>query len=263
MKEFTYRLVFLVGLILFLYSFIGYFTTAPDNRENYLSGREFHVIAPWIGAWVLFVLYISVFAFYHFLVNKPRPSLYWLPILLFPAIGSYIYLERFIVPAGLLTNPAWRFRPRQHMADDEIARTSIRRLAAALCDYMLFLNLSVFFTIMYGTRSYLGTIVLADRNALPLVVAWFCYFPLAEFLFGCTLGKLCLGLRVVHGDGSKVSMAGAIRRHSIDLIDFIFFLLICFVRVREGGELPRRLGDYWGHTWVVLNNTKRRLNVNE
>jgi uncharacterized RDD family membrane protein YckC len=260
MKRYLYRIGYFLGLALFSYDLWTYSSRPSVGRELYLNGREHIAMSLWEGVWVIFVVYITLFSLYHFIVNRQKPILLWLAVVLVPVIGAYFYFEKFIVKAGLLYPPVWRFKLSRELTDKEIARTSIRRFGAAFFDYGLFLSVALAFAFIFGTANSHGAIAVRDKQALPVVIVWFAYFPLAEFFFGSTLGKGIFGLKVVHGDGSNVSMVASLRRHAVDFFDVFFFVFICFVRVIGSGRLPRRLGDYWGHTWVVLKREKAETN---
>src|SRR6266849_2919603 len=74
------------------------------------------------------------------------------------------------------------------------------------------------------------------------------YFLLLELLFGGTLGKLGVGLRVASDDGTRASAIAVVKRNILRPIDFFF--LIGALPVLFGGR-EQRFGDMWAHTKVL------------
>lgn len=92
--------------------------------------------------------------------------------------------------------------------------------------------------------------------ALSLFAATAAYWIFTEWLFGGTIGKLLLGLRVVSVDGRKCSFTQSLKRNLLRIIDFIVFYLIAFITAKLT-PLRQRLGDQWARTIVVQQ--KREL----
>jgi uncharacterized RDD family membrane protein YckC len=91
----------------------------------------------------------------------------------------------------------------------------------------------------------------------PIVQAWeggaavfyIVYTALAEMLWGRTLGKLAMGLRVANLDGSRVTVRAAALRNVLRLVDLtlaLFPLIMVFL-----SPLRQRIGDVAAGTLVV------------
>ena len=76
------------------------------------------------------------------------------------------------------------------------------------------------------------------------------YYIALEGLFGPTLGKRLLGLRVVKTDGAAMDWPAAISRNVLRLVDGLVFYLLGAVLVWLSPH-RQRLGDRVAHTVVV------------
>ena len=251
-KPILYRTLFLTGLFVFVYSVLHPIFIPSEEYAKFLDSNLYNASTFYTGVWVLFNTYLLVYSLYNFATFSPRPAPYWLIVLLIPVFGTSTYFEKFIIQRGLLTNPAWKLNPIPDIKPDEIIRTSSRRAGAALLDYVIICTFGGWMILALGSWTNPTQKTLAGWEAWYVVLGWTIYFPIAEFLFGRTLGKWLFGVKVVIGNGTKVTFVGAIRRRLLDPLDFLYFTLFSLVRVRSHNVLPRRLGDYWGHTWVVL-----------
>jgi uncharacterized RDD family membrane protein YckC len=83
-----------------------------------------------------------------------------------------------------------------------------------------------------------------------LIGGWFIFMPLAEGIFGCTLGKKLLGLLVVNLEGRKVSLSAAFIRHLADCVDFLGGGLVGVIVVRAT-RYHQRIGDILARTRVI------------
>jgi uncharacterized RDD family membrane protein YckC len=90
-------------------------------------------------------------------------------------------------------------------------------------------------------------------SVLDFVLGFFnfaLYFTLFEWLFGASLGKLIMGLRVVKEDGAPCGPGGAIVRALFRYIDGLIFGLIAHNSMKKT-PLNQRLGDHSAKTVVV------------
>jgi uncharacterized RDD family membrane protein YckC len=76
------------------------------------------------------------------------------------------------------------------------------------------------------------------------------YHWFAEGIGGTSLGKLCLGLRVVHFDGRSCEFFPAFKRSLAYFMDALFFGLIAWESMKKS-ILRQRYGDVWANTVVV------------
>ena len=195
-----------------------------------------------------------IFSIYDILFCHKDSIFKWLAILMVPIVGVYIYFEkvlRFGIISQMRIN---KLNPKPEITEQEIKATMLRRAGAAFTDYIIVTQFVYWFIMLNGQANGQGGKSVAGGDAFYILAFWFLYLPFAEFAFGRTLGKWIFGVKVVRGDGSKVNFISAMRRRSIDLVDLIVFLFI-FVRVGSAVTIPRRLGDYWGHSWVVRSKS--------
>jgi uncharacterized RDD family membrane protein YckC len=138
------------------------------------------------------------------------------------------------------------------------AATISRRFAAVLLDSIIvFFPIGFLMGLMsgggYAERgdgyANAGVTVGADVQ-LFFVFIGLCYYALAEGMFGQTLGKRIVGIRVVDEDGSHLGFGAAVVRNLLRLVDGLFFYLVgaLFAFSSPRGQ---RLGDRAAHTVVV------------
>jgi uncharacterized RDD family membrane protein YckC len=96
-----------------------------------------------------------------------------------------------------------------------------------------------------------------NLNGLPALaimflaaVAFFLYLVLFEGVFGTTVGKLFLGLRVKNVDGSRCSFGQALVRNLLRIVDAFPLYLVGLISTLVT-EKKQRVGDLAAHTIVV------------
>jgi uncharacterized RDD family membrane protein YckC len=76
------------------------------------------------------------------------------------------------------------------------------------------------------------------------------YHSLTEGMFGASLGKLILQLRVVDENGGPITIPKAILRNLGYFIDALFFGYVAYSSMKDS-DLNQRFGDKWAHTVVA------------
>jgi len=208
------------------------------------------------GAFLLSYPYLVVFPIVDvFLKKRSKAVLLISMVVALPLLGPYIYFEKYIFKTyfGRTEDSS---RALDHNRLPQVPPEVLwRRALAAIIDYGVFFMILFAHIRTYGTKIDDNTwVVTGLGNTLFYFVVWFAYFPAAEGIWGRTLGKACLGLRVVADKGGRVSFGAAIKRHLLDFIDLIYFGTVAIAVTSRG--TPRRLGDRWAHTLVVLKGAK-------
>jgi uncharacterized RDD family membrane protein YckC len=96
----------------------------------------------------------------------------------------------------------------------------------------------------------------AELTGVPFlvaVVAWLAYMTLAEATVGASLGKLLVGVRVRRADGGRSTVAAAVIRNLVRLIDALPYFIPYLVGGVAVARSPQRqrLGDRAAGTVVV------------
>ena len=131
------------------------------------------------------------------------------------------------------------------------------RFVALLIDGVLFFFIALFMGIAtgggYSTRSA-GThefgVQAGTRATLATLILFFAYYVISEAVFGQTLGKRVVGLRVVDEKGQQIGLGAAVIRNLLRIVDGLFFYLVGAVLVWTSSK-GQRLGDRAAHTCVV------------
>jgi uncharacterized RDD family membrane protein YckC len=124
-----------------------------------------------------------------------------------------------------------------------------RRLLAAALDSLVWIVGIAFFFPGYLFDDDGGA---AAAIAVLLVFsAWFNYFAVCERLWGQTIGKNALGLRVMPLDGGRLAWNAAAMRNLLRLVDLPLTLVGVLYFVVQGSPRRQRLGDRVADTIVV------------
>jgi uncharacterized RDD family membrane protein YckC len=135
-----------------------------------------------------------------------------------------------------------------------------RRFVALVIDGFVLLGISLVVGLAAGgayststANSYDAGIQVDTGPMLAALALFFAYYVVCEGLFGRTLGKRILSLRVVSEDGSPIYLGAAFLRNLLRLVDGLFFYLVAAVSV-WASPTRQRLGDRAAHTHVVLDS---------
>jgi uncharacterized RDD family membrane protein YckC len=130
-----------------------------------------------------------------------------------------------------------------------------KRVRAALVDFLVILVLLVVIATLFGNDKARNWSLWAETQGGPRVaflLLTFAYFVVTEMVWGQTLGKRLLGLRVVRDDGAKADTGPVLVRNLVRLIDWLPLLYVVgAITVFATGERRQRLGDLAAGTRVV------------
>jgi CAAX protease family protein len=126
--------------------------------------------------------------------------------------------------------------------------TFSRRLGAALLDSLVWIvGLAFFnpFAVVGDNEAVAGLLVLIVFSA------WFNYFAICEWLWGQTIGKNALGIRVLPLQAGELSWQAAAVRNLLRIADFPLSMLGIDYLIVQRSERRQRLGDRAAKTIVV------------
>jgi uncharacterized RDD family membrane protein YckC len=92
-----------------------------------------------------------------------------------------------------------------------------------------------------------------DMQGAPAFLGFligFLYYVASEAMYGATLGKMLLGLKVVKTDGSPIGWQASLIRNVLRIVDGFFVYLIGIILVMTS-PTKQRLGDRVAGTVVV------------
>lgn len=134
----------------------------------------------------------------------------------------------------------------------ELAKNRYRVLAFII-DMIVFWLIGTVMAIFYGEVSESG----ASLNGLPALVLMLIgvfLWPISEGLFGQTLGKRFLDLKVVTNDYKSISMGQAFIRFFLGFIDYIFVMGLIIAIIDKNNQ---RIGDMAAKTVVIKHKYKK------
>ena len=133
----------------------------------------------------------------------------------------------------------------------EIAKKRIR-IGAFLIDIFIFWSIAMIVGIFYGTPHEEG--IGYSLNGLPALVMFlvgFFLWPISEGIWGRTIGKRLLNLKVVTDDFEPIGMGQEFGRFILGFLDYIFLIGLIIATTNKQNK---RIGDIAANTIVV--NTK-------
>jgi uncharacterized RDD family membrane protein YckC len=133
-----------------------------------------------------------------------------------------------------------------------------RRIAAAVIDALIILVLLVVVAKTLGDEGATKRSIWAETEGSPRAVfllLTFAYFFATELVWGQTIGKRVMKLRVVGLDGAKLTAGAAAIRNVVRFIDaFPALYIIGAIALFTIGNKRARLGDLAAKTKVVADD---------
>jgi uncharacterized RDD family membrane protein YckC len=123
------------------------------------------------------------------------------------------------------------------------------RAGATIIDIVIFWAFSFIVAIATGETSGAG-FALGTLGSCLVGIIGIAYYVVMETMYGGTVGKLALGLKVVKEDGSAPDWQTSIIRTLLRIVDGLFFYLIGAILVWTS-PTNQRLGDKLAKTLVV------------
>lgn len=124
-----------------------------------------------------------------------------------------------------------------------------RRAVAILIDMVLLFVVGYFIALATGATTASGFNLQGGPAFLWFGIAM-AYYVVMEALFGATLGKRAMGLKVVKEGGEPLDWQASIVRNLMRIVDGLFFYLVAAIAVWVS-KSRQRLGDMAAHTLVV------------
>ena len=121
------------------------------------------------------------------------------------------------------------------------------RFVASLIDALVFIVVAIPFILLYVNSQSSSVLIAMD---LLLGILAFAYYIVMEAIWGATLGKMALGLRVVKMDGSPIGWKESVIRNLLRIVDGLFDYLVAAILIWSS-PLRQRLGDRAAGTVVV------------
>ncbi len=125
------------------------------------------------------------------------------------------------------------------------------RFGAFAIDYVLLFAVTIVFARSVGELMPDGSYQVTGMPALFVPGFWMVWLVVPEAIWGATLGKMIVGLRVKKLDGSRLGFGSALLRRVCDMFDFwmSFGLVatICHLKTQKG----QRVGDMASGSVVI------------
>ena len=128
------------------------------------------------------------------------------------------------------------------------------RILAFLIDFFVFWLVGMILGIFFGTphEDELG-FSLNGLPALAMFLFGFLLWPISEGVFGQTIGKGFMNLKVVSNNYEPIGVGQAITRFFLGFVDYIFLLGLI---IASTNKQNKRIGDMVANTIVVVVKRK-------
>jgi hypothetical protein len=222
------------------------------DQESWTASPAFTVLAATLLGLLIYQGIVFLYAVNDLFAKSRQKKVLWLwYFIAVPIAGTYVYFEQFVLRRPSRAQ-SLRTARRAGVRHDWSAMTWTRstylrrRILAAIIDYGVFLIVLTMDFVLFAFQSA-DTLLLRGGPATGIMVFWLIWFPLAESVFGKTLGKTLVGLRVVDVTGMRIILRQTLIRHAVDALDVAMPILVLGSSER-GIE---RLGDRIARTIVV------------
>ncbi len=138
-----------------------------------------------------------------------------------------------------------------------------RRIVATIIDYGITGIVLFFYTRQFGEYNQIeNSYSVSGLKSLPILIYWFVFHILIEYLFSATLGHFMVDLNIRTFDGRKTKLSQNMKRHLLDFIDIFMWGIPAIISIKNT-EKNQRLGDLWAKTIVLQPKDIEALNKNQ
>ncbi|WP_299625381.1 RDD family protein [uncultured Tenacibaculum sp.] len=131
--------------------------------------------------------------------------------------------------------------------EPELASIPVRILAFII-DLVLFWLVSLSFSLLFGENYGLLNFTIKGLPALFMLGLWLYLWPISEGLYGQTIGKRFMDIKVIGNHGKPMNVGKGFLRFLFGMIDLCFLLGILIALIDKKNS---RLGDIIADTKVV------------
>lgn len=139
----------------------------------------------------------------------------------------------------------------------EIAKKRYR-IGAFLIDFFIYWLIGMIIGIFFGTHNDQGGFSFNGLPAFGMFLIGFFLWPISEGIWGQTIGKRFLDLKVVTNEFKPIGIGKAFGRFFLGFIDYIFLIGLI---VAANNKQNKRIGDLAANTIVIWTKKPTRNNV--
>ncbi len=122
------------------------------------------------------------------------------------------------------------------------------RIFAFIIDAIIYFSIFYFTASSFGVPNEDGGYTVNGMPAFLLFLSSFLLWPISEALFGQTLGKRLLNIKVVNNNEENISFSQAFLRFFFGFVDYMF---ISGIFVAMSNDKNQRIGDLIAKTKVI------------
>ena len=139
----------------------------------------------------------------------------------------------------------------------EIAKKRYR-IGAFLIDFFIYWLIGMIIGIFFGTPNDEGGFSFNGLPAFGMFLIGFFLWPISEGIWGQTIGKRFLDLKVVTNEFEPIGIGQAFGRFFLGFIDYIFLIGLI---IASTNKQNKRIGDLAANTIVVRTKKPTHNNV--
>ncbi len=122
------------------------------------------------------------------------------------------------------------------------------RVLAFLIDFFIFWLIGMIIGILYGTPNNEGGFTFNGFPAITMIALGYFLWPISEGIWGQTIGKRFLNLKVLNDNFESIGFGQAFGRFFLGFADYMFFIGLI---IASNNKLNKRIGDLVANTLVV------------
>jgi len=137
--------------------------------------------------------------------------------------------------------------------------TPVQRVFELIIDIIIFWVAFFIYLFAFNVDENGKFLFLQTLFSWPVLLYWIMYFPILEGVYGQTLGKRVMKIRVASVSGDELTMGQSIIRRLFDVVDLFLFGLVGIL-VLSRSDINQRVGDKVAGTIVIVHREVKCVN---
>ncbi len=149
-----------------------------------------------------------------------------------------------------------QFDEFEHIYDEPELASIFTRIVAAIIDSIIYWMICLAMSLVAGENNGLLNYSVEGFPALILFGIAFFLWPISEGMYGQTIGKRLLDIKVIANNDKEMTIGKGFIRYFIGIVDSIFFIGIIVALIDKKNQ---RIGDMIADTRVIKSKYNGRI----